>query len=66
VAVYFSPAAETFLISCLPSNVVVEGVNLGNLRLIFLRLSRRSLGEGGCFLCFFVTKYISEIREICG
>jgi len=56
-------------------------VNLGNLRLISLCLSRQlvrrspdvlyrdevgSFGEGGCFLCLFVTKYISEIREICG
>ena len=51
---------------CLPSNVVVGGVNLGNLWLsylwpIFLCLSRRSFCEGGCLLCLFVTKQISEI-----
>jgi hypothetical protein len=49
---------------CLPSNVVVGGVNLGNLWLsylwpIFLCLSRRSFCEGGCFLCLFVANYKS-------
>jgi hypothetical protein len=38
---------------CVPSGKKFVSIRVHSW-LIFLRLSRRSFGEGGCFLCLFV------------